>query len=48
MQDTDIFGSVTTGLLAYGSAPLLIAQDLAEREIEPLKAELAMQEIQGH
>jgi nucleotide-binding universal stress UspA family protein len=42
------YGSVTTGLLGYGSTPLLIAQDLAEQQIEPLKAELAIQEFQGH
>jgi nucleotide-binding universal stress UspA family protein len=42
------YGSVATGLIAYGSTPLLIVQDLVEEQIEPLKAELAIREQQGH
>jgi nucleotide-binding universal stress UspA family protein len=41
-------GSVAAGLMAYGSTPLLIVQDLAGEQIEPLKAELAVREQQGH
>jgi nucleotide-binding universal stress UspA family protein len=42
------YGSVATGLIAYGSTPLLILQDLFEEQIEPLRAELAIREQQGH
>jgi nucleotide-binding universal stress UspA family protein len=42
------YGSVTTGLIGYGSTPLLIVQDLEEQQIEPLRAELVAQEHQGH
>jgi nucleotide-binding universal stress UspA family protein len=42
------FGSVTTGLIGYGAAPLLIVQDLGIQQMEPLSAEVAVQEHQGH
>lgn len=42
------YGGVTTGLIAYGSAPLLVVQDLAQGQIAPLTAELAIREQQGH
>jgi nucleotide-binding universal stress UspA family protein len=42
------YGSVTTGLIGYGRAPLLIVQDLAQGQMAPLTAELAVQEHKGH
>jgi nucleotide-binding universal stress UspA family protein len=43
-----MYGSVTSSLIAYGSTPLLVVQDLVGQQIEPLKAELAVKEQQGH
>lgn len=42
------YGSITTSLIAYGSAPLMIMQDLTENEILPTPAEQAARESRGH
>ena len=42
------YGSVTTSFIAYGNTSLLILQDLPDTEIHRTRAELAVQESQGH
>lgn len=42
------YGSVTIGLISYGSAPLIIVQDLPRESIEPTRAEVAARERKGH
>jgi nucleotide-binding universal stress UspA family protein len=42
------YGSVTIGLISYGSTPLIIVQDLPPESIEPTKAEVAARERKGH
>lgn len=42
------YGSITTSLIAHGSAPLLIIQDLSENEVLPTPAEQAIVETKGH
>lgn len=42
------FGSITAGLLEYGSTPLLIVQDLSPEELEPTRAQEAAREHRGH
>ncbi|HHX44259.1 MAG TPA: universal stress protein [Chloroflexi bacterium] len=42
------YGSVTIGLISYGSTPLLIVQDLPADRIEPTRAEVAARERKGH
>lgn len=41
------YGSVTNSFIAYGNTPLMIMQDLAENEIQPTYAELAVKEGKG-
>jgi nucleotide-binding universal stress UspA family protein len=41
-------GSITSGLVDYGSAPLLTVQDFSPEEIEPTRAEEAAREHRGH
>jgi nucleotide-binding universal stress UspA family protein len=43
-----MYGGVATGLIGHGTAPLLIVQDLPQGRIEPLTAELAIEEHKGH
>jgi nucleotide-binding universal stress UspA family protein len=43
-----IYGCVTMGLITFGGQPLLIIQDLDGEQIEPQRAELAVQQHQGH
>lgn len=42
------YGSVTIGLISYGSTPLIIVQDLPPESIEPTRAEVAARERKGH
>lgn len=42
------YGSITTSMIAHGSSPLLIMQDLSENEILPTYAEQAVREGRGH
>ena len=42
------YGSITTSLIAYGSTPLLIVQDLSENDVPPTHAERAVREGKGH
>ena len=42
------YGSITTSLIAYGSTPLLIVQDLTENDVPPTHAERAIREGKGH
>ena len=42
------YGSTATSLIAYGTAPLMIMQDLSENEIPPTHAEQAVREGKGH
>lgn len=42
------YGSVATSFIAYGNTSLLILQDLAETEIPPTRAEMAVQQSRGH
>ncbi|MEO8358353.1 MAG: universal stress protein [Chloroflexota bacterium] len=42
------YGSITTSMIAHGSSPLLIMQDLSENEILPTYAEQAVREGKGH
>jgi nucleotide-binding universal stress UspA family protein len=42
------FGSITTSLIAYGSTPLLVVQDLTENDVPPTHAERAIREGKGH
>ncbi|MBN1641384.1 MAG: universal stress protein [Anaerolineae bacterium] len=42
------YGSVATSLIAYGSTPLLIVQDLLPDDVQPSRAELAAKEHRGH
>lgn len=42
------YGSITSSLIAHGSIPLLIMQDLSENEILPTFAEQAAREGKGH
>lgn len=42
------FGSTVLNLLAYGTEPLLVIQDLPRGELQPSAAELAARERRGH
>jgi len=42
------YGSITTSLIAYGSTPLLIVQDLTENDVPLTPAERAIREGKGH
>lgn len=42
------FGSTVLNLLAYGTTPLLVIQDLSRDELMPSAAELAAQQRRGH
>lgn len=42
------YGSVTTSFIAYGNTSLMIMQDLPAAEIHQTRAEMAVQEGQGH
>lgn len=42
------YGSVTTDFIEYDSASLLVVQDLAPDEIQPIEAEIVAREGQGH
>jgi hypothetical protein len=42
------YGSLVTSFIAYGSAPLLIVQDLPPDELQPSQAEVASTEYKGH
>ena len=42
------YGSITTSLIAHGSAPLMIIQDLSENDVRPTPAEQAIIESRGH
>jgi nucleotide-binding universal stress UspA family protein len=42
------YGTLAVGLIVYGTAPLLIVQDLPVQHRAPTKAELAAQEFKGH
>lgn len=42
------YGSITTSLIAHGTAPLLIIQDLSENDVLPTPAEQAITESRGH
>jgi nucleotide-binding universal stress UspA family protein len=41
------YGSIASGLIAYGRTPLMILQDLSENEIPPTHAERAVREGKG-
>jgi nucleotide-binding universal stress UspA family protein len=43
-----LYGSVATSFIEYGTTSLLIMQDLAEEDLQTTKAEMAIQETQGH
>jgi nucleotide-binding universal stress UspA family protein len=42
------FGNVTTNFIEYGSSHLLIVQDIPAEEVEPTRAELAVEQRKGH
>jgi nucleotide-binding universal stress UspA family protein len=42
------YGSLTLNFIAYGTTPLLIAQDLSPDQIEPTEAEIIAKESRGH
>lgn len=42
------FGTTVLNLLAYGTKPLLVIQDLPREELQPSAAELAAREHRGH
>jgi nucleotide-binding universal stress UspA family protein len=42
------YGSITTSLIAHGTAPLMIIQDLSESDMLPTPAEQAIVESRGH
>lgn len=42
------FGTTVMNLLAYGTKPLLVIQDLSRDELKPSAAELAAQQTRGH
>ncbi|MEW6401112.1 MAG: universal stress protein [Chloroflexota bacterium] len=42
------YGSIATSFIAYGTAPLMIMQDLSSDEIKRTQAEIAAREIKGH
>jgi len=42
------YGSLVTSFIAYGSAPLLIVQDLSPDELRPTQAEVVSSEYKGH
>ena len=42
------YGSIATSLIAHGSIPLMIIQDLSEQDIFPTPAEQAISESRGH
>jgi nucleotide-binding universal stress UspA family protein len=42
------YGSITTSLIAHGTVPLMIIQDLNEQEVLPTRAEQAISESRGH
>jgi nucleotide-binding universal stress UspA family protein len=42
------YGSIATSFIAHGRTPLLILQDLSERDVVPTHAEEAIQEAKGH
>jgi nucleotide-binding universal stress UspA family protein len=42
------YGSITTSMIAYGSTPLLIMQDLTENDVPLTHAERAIREGKGH
>jgi hypothetical protein len=42
------YGSITTNLIAHGSTPLFIMQDLSAHDIHPTIAEQVMLQTQGH
>lgn len=42
------YGSLSTNLIAYGTMPILIVQDIPPEELELSRAEVAAQERRGH
>jgi nucleotide-binding universal stress UspA family protein len=42
------YGSVAVSFISYGTAPVLIVQDLSPEELEPTSAEMAIKEYRGH
>ncbi len=42
------YGTLAVGLIVYGTAPLLIVQDLSEQRHALTRAELAAREFKGH
>ncbi len=42
------YGSLAVSFIAYGSAPLLIVQDLTPEKVKPTPAEIAAQQEKGH
>lgn len=42
------YGGVTTSLIAYGTTPLMIMQDLCLEEIKDTQAEIAVRQPKGH
>ena len=42
------YGNVAVNLIAYGTTPLLIVQDLGADRLEPTRAELAAEEYKAH
>jgi nucleotide-binding universal stress UspA family protein len=45
---TRSFGTISTGLIEYGSIPMIAIQDLSLEEVEPSRAEEAAREQKGH
>jgi nucleotide-binding universal stress UspA family protein len=42
------YGSIALNLIAYGTTPLLVMQDMSSEELEQTQAELATKETKGH
>lgn len=42
------YGSIATSFITYGTAPLMIMQDLSTEEVKRTQAEIAAREIKGH
>jgi nucleotide-binding universal stress UspA family protein len=42
------FGSISTGLIEYGSVTVIMVQDLSPQEVEPTRAEEVAREQKGH
>ena len=43
-----MYGSVALNYIAYGAAPVLIMQDMAEDMLEKTQAQVAAIQVQGH